>query len=196
MSIPSPFEFIPPQFHLASLFIVSAIQCNAKQQFFMCDSFSCLKFTLKMNTTKLKHHNIIIWNSLSHHITWQVGVAGFFIVIGFTSAKPITKSVTIKEDPDGGESIVSEYPTHDTAPSTPVKKEEEEASTPVKKEEIASDSANDSASESASPSTPVGTPKKPPTKSSNQYGSVATPSGRRSARIAQKKPSPKKPSKY
>eukprot|EP00979_Chaetoceros_neogracilis_P006725 scaffold1377_cov231-Chaetoceros_neogracile.AAC.9 len=71
MAIPSPFEFIPSQLHLASLFLV--------------------------------------------------GIAGFFVIISFSSAKMITveKTVKIKTDPDESEaaSIVSEAPVDISSPS-------------------------------------------------------------------------------
>jgi hypothetical protein len=98
----------------------------------------------------------------------QVGIAGFFIVIGFSSAKPKpksdsfqpkTRSVQIKVDPD-------EITEPSIAPSTP------EESAPV-----------------TPPQKINSTPKK---KTQLEFGSMATPSGRRSARIASKSAQKKK----
>jgi hypothetical protein len=51
----------------------------------------------------------------------QVGIAGFFVIISFSSAKMITveKTVKIKTDPDESEaaSIVSEAPVDISSPS-------------------------------------------------------------------------------
>jgi hypothetical protein len=91
----------------------------------------------------------------------QVGIAGFFIIIGFSSAKmaqvpPVKEqAVKIKADPSEDESIVSEFPF---SPGTPQR------------------------------STPVSTPEKQPT----SFGLIATPEGRRSARIAHKSAQKKK----
>ena len=99
----------------------------------------------------------------NHLIFLQVGIAGLFIIIGFSSAKmaqvpPVKEqAVKIKADPSEDESIVSEFPS---SPATPQK------------------------------STPVSTPEKQAT--SSEYGLVATPGGRRSARIASKSAQKKK----
>lgn len=85
----------------------------------------------------------------------QVGLAGFLIVIGFSSAKAPKETTAVKEVTIKDEATVVD----DDASESPV-----DPSTPSK-------------------STPTSTPKK---STHSGYGSVATPGGRRSARIASK----------
>eukprot|EP00558_Chaetoceros_sp_UNC1202_P010775 CAMPEP_0197239478 /NCGR_PEP_ID=MMETSP1429-20130617/5941_1 /TAXON_ID=49237 /ORGANISM="Chaetoceros sp., Strain UNC1202" /LENGTH=128 /DNA_ID=CAMNT_0042698901 /DNA_START=10 /DNA_END=396 /DNA_ORIENTATION=+ len=124
MSIVSPFEFIPSQFHLACLFLT--------------------------------------------------GIAGFFIVIGFSSASAqgSKKTVRVKDEPETIETKQPQTPELRENESESVASEEKGKKSPKMKK--------------AAPSTPPKTPPKTNgTNSASHYGSVATPGGRRSARLAQ-----------
>mmetsp|Transcript_23954 Transcript_23954/g.35640 ORF Transcript_23954/g.35640 Transcript_23954/m.35640 type:complete len:142 (+) Transcript_23954:63-488(+) len=119
------------------------------------------------------------------------GIAGFFIVIGFSSAKPMpastSRNVQVKTEPEEiSEPQQPEISTpQPSSPGSVAASEQSEmplaASTPKK----------------VAVSTPVSTPQKEMASEEDDanpksYGSLATPGGRRSARIAR---SAKKPAR-
>mmetsp|Transcript_18569 Transcript_18569/g.22744 ORF Transcript_18569/g.22744 Transcript_18569/m.22744 type:complete len:135 (-) Transcript_18569:107-511(-) len=129
MTIQSPFEYIPSEWHLASLFLV--------------------------------------------------GILGFLMIIGFPSARKeqASKMSIVKSEPQEDE-LVGTKPTKSTQKSLPPRTPGRTTKGPgrPKTPKSMTPKKNDQS-----------TPSTPPIKDS--YGSVSTPGGRRSARVARKRQS-------